>query len=462
MLDGLMDFVGVRNLGMQMGLNAPAGPTIKATSLTQHDMHKLAPEIDYYKETVLVPRLGRESATARVDKVVSRYLGGRFSFPIAGSDVGRRAPIQLRGMMLNNGTSPFLQLAKRHKPVLPLPDLIATHYEGDAADLCQPVVDGQALKRGKTFGVVIACHNNSATIADAVLSCLNQSLPFDEIIVVNDKSTDTSALLLNELANLYSSVKVLDLPSNLGPSAARDLAIRRLSTDFFTQLDGDDLFWPTKNATEAAAIAGDEGVVAFSDVLLVRPEGSNVQSTGAYGGKTGLEVLEILRARTPQIPRDMTLSRKLYFDAGGYNMMMRLYEDWEFKMRLAAKSRSWQRAEGIAGTVYNRITPGLSGVDDSLHARALAQIFLRALAFGEGPSTEVLAAYDAAIGRFRTHHVAKKVRAVVEEALARPSLGLKNLAAFAGRRDVSTLGNSEFGEALASPIAEHQKCEAAQ
>lgn len=457
LLEQLFDFVGVRNAGLYMGLSKPAGATIKSTSLTQHDMNKLGEQIAYYVTSVLEPQLGAELASERMDKVVSRYLSGQFSFPIAGSDLGRRAPIQLRGMMVNGETSAFLKLVKRSNPLVSLPDLIEKHSPDDAVRLRRPVEDPAAIKKSKTFGVVIPCHNNAATVSNAVLSCLNQSLPYDEIVVVNDKSNDDSAEILAELADLYSSVKVVNLPANLGPAAARDLGIRRLTTDFFTQLDSDDLFWPTKNACEAAAIAGDETLVAFSDILLLRPEKSFVQSTAVYSGKTGSEVFSTLMARTSQIPRDMTLSRKLYFEAGGYNMTMRLYEDWEFKLRVAAKSRAWIRAEGVAGTVYNRLSPGLSGVDDSLHARALVQIFLRALTYSDARPDDLLAAFDLAIGHFKTRHVATQARGALQEVLAKSSVDLRHFGDLSARRDVTSMDNAAFGRLIGTYAAGYQE-----
>jgi len=447
-LEALMSFIGTHNLGMFIGLNKPAGLTIKSISLTQHDLSVLKTDIDYYTDTVLKPRLGEKDAGARTDNIISRCITGRFSFPTAGCDLGRRNTIQLRDTILGGGKSPFTKLVQRQMHPVSLDDLIALHHASNPAELRIPAKNVDSIKKGKRFGVVITCHNNEATIVDAVLSCLNQTLPYDEIVVVNDKSSDGSATLLEELAQRYSCLQILDLPSNLGPSAGRDLGIRKLTTDFFTQLDGDDLFWPTKNAQEATAVAGDENVVAFSDILLVRPEKSFIRSTAAYDGKSGTEAWLALLARTPQIPRDMTISRQNYFDAGGYDMNRHLYEDWEFKLRLTMKTKSWIRADGLAGTIYNRLSPGLSGVNDGKHARALSQIFLSALQnSGDMPLDSLLPAFDSAIGTFKNRHVSMRTHAVLESCLTR-KISLEALAELAGRRDLLSADNARYAAAL--------------
>ena len=447
-LDAVMEFVGLRNLGIFMGLGRSAGTRITTTSLTQHDIRVLTPQIAYYADTILAPRLGKQAAAAQADKVVSRYLGSRFSFPTAGSDLGRRSPIQLRGMILNKGKSPFMSLVQRPAHPVSLDDLTARHHPDTPGTLRRPAPGGDSLKGGRTFGAVILCHNNAATVADAVLSCLNQTLPFDQIVVVDNRSTDGSAQILAELGDRYSSVTVLSLPANLGPAAGCDLGIRRLTTDVFTQLDGDDLFWPTKNAQEVAALAGDMEAVTFSDILLVGPDGSTLQSTATYDARSGPGVWQSLLSRIPAIPRDMTLSRDSYFRAGGYDMTRHLYEDWEFALRLAMVTKTWIRAEGLAGTIHNRLTPGLSGVEDGTHARARSEIFLAAMAHaGDMTPDVILAAHDAAMGRFGARHVVTAGRRALAAGLARGT-GLADLARTVTRRDLRAGTNADYARAL--------------
>ncbi len=448
-LETLMDFVGTHNLGIFMGLNKPAGPSINSTNLTQYDIKVLSPHSEYYTNTVLKSHLGEQDAISLTTSVISRHLEGTFSFPIAGSDLGRMSPIQLRGMIMQNTKSPFMSLLMKMAHTISLDDMIALHHPTATSDFRKPATPDDTIKKGKRFGAVITCYNNTSTIVGAVLSCLNQTLPFDEIVVVNDKSTDDSQILLAELAKRYSCIKILNLPSNLGPAAARDLGIRQLTTDFFTQLDGDDLFWPTKNAQEAKAVAGDEDIIAFSDILLVRPDKSFVQTTAAYHELSGEQARRSLLARLPQIPRDLTVSRKLYFKTEGYDMSRHLYEDWDLKLRLARESKTWVRADGIAGTIYNRLSPGLSGVDDGEHARALSQIFLSALKNNiDMPDYEVLPAFDAAMGQFKERHVAKLTRAVLKACLEQQACELTELADLVMQRNMRAIDNMSYAAAL--------------
>ena len=148
--------------------------------------------------------LGAQFAADWRDKIWARYGGGVFSLPVAGADLTRKSTLQLRNSILHGVHSPFVSLFKNSKHPVSLPNLIDKHYAGDAVQLQTPVTDANAIRQGATFGVAIACHNNADTIVGAVLSCLNQTLPFDEIVVVDRKSSDKSVILVEELAQRYS------------------------------------------------------------------------------------------------------------------------------------------------------------------------------------------------------------------------------------------------------------------
>lgn len=446
-LGELEAFAGLANPGTRMGLSRPAGPSIRATSLTGHDLGRLREDADWYRETVLEGTLGHAAAAETQARLMRKYASGRFSWPVAGSDLGQRSSIQLRALMLSGGSTPFFRLATGPRASVDLDALIEAHAGVGAEALRLPAPDPARLRRGRSFGAVVTCHDNAATIADAVLSCLNQTLPFDEIVVVDDASRDASRERLAELARLYASLRIVHLDSRVGPAAARDIGIRRLGTDYVTQLDGDDQFWPTKTAEEARALSGDLRALAFSDILLVLPERSLLQDCTGYAGTSGPDLFALLLARRPQIPRDMTLPRRLYLEAGGYDLVSHLYEDWDFKLRLAAlEGVAWRRAEGRAGTVYNRLRPGLSGVEDGAHARALTLIFLRALRHRICPPDRLTEAFDAALGRFGDRHIARAARAFLD---ARPGeAGLAEVAELAAARRLHALGNVEIAALL--------------
>ena len=76
-------------------------------------------------------------------------------------------------------------------------------------------------------------------IKDSIESILSQSYPPEEIIVVNDASTDKTQDILKSFGD---KLTCLFLPRNSGPSRARNEGIKHAKTEWIAFLDSDDLW----------------------------------------------------------------------------------------------------------------------------------------------------------------------------------------------------------------------------
>jgi len=85
--------------------------------------------------------------------------------------------------------------------------------------------------------VVVPAFNRFQTIGRAIDSILSQSYPPEEIIVVNDASTDKTTDTLNSYGD---KLTCLSLPWNSGPSKARNEGIKHAKTEWIAFLDSDD------------------------------------------------------------------------------------------------------------------------------------------------------------------------------------------------------------------------------
>ena len=87
--------------------------------------------------------------------------------------------------------------------------------------------------------ILIPAHNEERSIRACVESCLNQSRPADEIIVVNDGSTDRTAEILAEFGTL---IRVVTIPTATGnKSHAQEYGLRSITGDVFIATDGDTI-----------------------------------------------------------------------------------------------------------------------------------------------------------------------------------------------------------------------------
>jgi succinoglycan biosynthesis protein ExoO len=103
-----------------------------------------------------------------------------------------------------------------------------------------------------SVSVVIAAYNAEAFISRAIASALTQTLPPCEVLVVDDCSTDGTRAVLDAAAQKNPAIRVIAMPRNGGPSAARNAGFAQAQGDWLAVLDADDAFAPTRLATLTA------------------------------------------------------------------------------------------------------------------------------------------------------------------------------------------------------------------
>ena len=102
--------------------------------------------------------------------------------------------------------------------------------------------------------VIIPTYNRAGLLPKALQSVSQQSLACDELIVVDDGSTDATAELVHEFAETSSITVRYLYQGNSGASAARNLGIREASSDMLCFLDSDDWWDSNKLAYQYAAM----------------------------------------------------------------------------------------------------------------------------------------------------------------------------------------------------------------
>jgi hypothetical protein len=75
------------------------------------------------------------------------------------------------------------------------------------------------------------------------------------------------------------------------------------------------------------------------------------------------------------VPRDFTYPRRLHEEAGGFDEALGLYEDWDFKLRLARLAEF--RFAGPEGVAYRSNPAGLSRASLRAHWSAMRRVSRR-------------------------------------------------------------------------------------
>ena len=96
--------------------------------------------------------------------------------------------------------------------------------------------------------IAIPVYNVEEYIERSILSALNQNFPYPiEILVIDDCGTDRSIDIVKRLMTTHSKgncIKILRQEKNMGPGAARNVALEHAKGKYFFFLDSDDLMTP--------------------------------------------------------------------------------------------------------------------------------------------------------------------------------------------------------------------------
>lgn len=107
---------------------------------------------------------------------------------------------------------------------------------------------GRSRTDRATVSVILPTYNRATSVAESIDSILAQTVPADQIVVVDDGSTDgTEAVLARYVARPDVPIEVIR-QTNQGVNAARNAALDAAWGDWVTFLDSDDLWRPDRLA----------------------------------------------------------------------------------------------------------------------------------------------------------------------------------------------------------------------
>ncbi len=140
--------------------------------------------------------------------------------------------------------------------------------------------------------VVVPCFNAADFVEAAVRSVLSQTLADLECLVIDDCSTDSTPALLARLAADDPRVRVVTLPDNAGPSAARNAGIDAARGEWIALLDADDAYLPHRlERLIEAAEPHDADMMADNQIVVGHADGRDLgRAFNLAGGRPSFEI----------------------------------------------------------------------------------------------------------------------------------------------------------------------------
>jgi glycosyltransferase involved in cell wall biosynthesis len=209
------------------------------------------------------------------------------------------------------------------------------------------------IKKELSYSAILTTYNAKDTVADALRSILQQSVKPNEIIIVDDCSTDSTIEVIRNTMKTADGYKLLRNPINLGQSAARNLAAEIATGEVLVIFDDDDISHPSRASCHIKMHLGGSDL---SFVSSIREYPGKFQKTSINREVQNLVLDPKLWARkllggdfhasleNLWIPASTSaVSREKYLSLGGYDSSFRRVEDAELIIRAAYKNvtASW-------------------------------------------------------------------------------------------------------------------------
>lgn len=180
--------------------------------------------------------------------------------------------------------------------------------------------------------VVIPVRNRPLLLRRALESVLRQTRPVDEIVVVDDASSDETAEVALTLAAKDPRIRLLRQPVPGGACRTRNRGIEAARGAFVAFLDSDDEWEAGKIEAQMAALAAHPGAVAcFTGVRHVSGDRTTaVRLPPRRVGLAELEIANVLGSTSSALVRIDALVA-----AGMFDPAMVSCQDWDLYLRLA-------------------------------------------------------------------------------------------------------------------------------
>lgn len=209
------------------------------------------------------------------------------------------------------------------------------------------------VNRGPAVPVsyIVPAYECASTIEDAVRSILEGNLAGDdEIVVVDDGSSDGTARVLERLAGADGRVRVVSHAENRGGGAARNTAVRAARHGLIFCLDSDNVLFPgsVRALRRALAERGADAAV-FQDVRFFRRDPSRVSHLWRFRPGWISLADHLGGAPVPAADGNYLYTRASWERAGGYPEFARALDAWGFGFRQAATGA---RIFVVEGTAY--------------------------------------------------------------------------------------------------------------
>lgn len=232
-----------------------------------------------------------------------------------------------------------------------------------------------------TISVIIPAYNAETSIERAISSVIDQTVQADEIIVIDDGSTDSTRQQVERFGEQVCYV----YQDNAGSSAARNHGLRLARGEWVAFLDADDAWHPEKTRLQLALLAKHPKLAWVSGGYVNVQNGNVLSYCKTPHKETFLhddvadDALELLGARWSIWTGTVMVRQSALADVGDFDEEQRTSHDLDLWIRIATRHpRLGWVTEPIAAYELNNPV-GLTKTSISTNDQSLLALYERAV-----------------------------------------------------------------------------------
>ena len=184
----------------------------------------------------------------------------------------------------------------------------------------------------RSVSVVIPTYNRLHTLDRCLSSVFTQTQPVDEIIIVDDGSTDGSA---DWIRDQHPDIQLIQ-QANRGVSAARNTGIQAAKSEWIALLDSDDEWLPNKIEAQLAAIDQSPGSRLCHTEENWIYQGTPKTMPEAYHKRNGW-IFEHCLSRCAISPSTVLIQQSLFDEIGFFDESLPACEDYDLWLRICSR-----------------------------------------------------------------------------------------------------------------------------
>ena len=192
------------------------------------------------------------------------------------------------------------------------------------------------MKRSEQkISVIIPTLNRCHSLPRAIDSVLKQTLIPDELIVVDNGSSDGS---LEMIGSKYPSVQLLK-EEKLGVSAARNKGIKESNGNWVALLDSDDEWLPQKLQRQIEVVTESDGNSCLVHTNEVWKKNNSFVNQMKKHKKSGGDIFNSCLRLCCISPSSSLLNKRLFFEIGYFDENLPACEDYDLWLRICSKEK---------------------------------------------------------------------------------------------------------------------------